>query len=182
MTNISDDISEMSEASIRVGGWAKAKASPDMSDEYQVREVLAKSVRAADRRNSAEYVELFADDFMYEVVLRWGEDKIEQIVGPIADRSELQALVDHPGLAYAKGGWQHHYTHDHLVEVDGNLAKINAQYLVVNTQITGENSSTTEVGPSGYYDLRLKKFDGEWKITEYHVVSDVPWVLKTDLD
>lgn len=154
-----------------------------MSDERQVQEVLARYVRAADRRDGAAMSGLFTSDARVEVCYnRAGvPEKIAELVGAEAIGGAIAGLMrPHPPR-----GWSHHTTHDHIIGVDGDEATIDAQFVVFNTVgderpdngwlagASGAQGTVTAI-ESGYYRPTMRRVDGEWKIIHHQIVLDQP--------
>jgi hypothetical protein len=85
-------------------------------------------------------------------------------------------------------GWSHHTTHDHLIEVDGDTATIDAQFVVFNTRgaarraggwppgVLGLQGTVTPI-EAGYYRTVLRRVDGRWLILRHQIDHDLPMAL-----
>ncbi len=154
-----------------------------MSDERDVQQVLARYVRAADHRDGAAMAALFTEDAVVEIFFnRAGTpEKIAELTGATAIGGAIAGLMrPHPPL-----GWSHHTTSDHLIEVDGDTATLDAQFVVFNTVgrqrpadgwpegATGAQGTITPI-ESGYYRPTMRRVDGRWQITHHEVILDQP--------
>jgi hypothetical protein len=154
-----------------------------MSDERSVQEVLARYVRATDARDGAAMSALFTADATVEIFYNDAGDpkKIGELVGAAAIGGAVTAMMaPHPPR-----GWSHHTTHDHLVEVDGDEATLDAQFVVFNTVgherpadgwpagASGAQGTITPI-ESGYYRPRMRRIAGRWQIVHHTVVLDQP--------
>ena len=126
--------------------------------------MLARYVRATDRRDGAAQGALFTDDAVVRIVAA-GEPVGEPLIGGAGVRWAVENLMTpHP-----EGGASHHVTSDHLVEVDGDRAHLDAQFIVFEVR-----DGVVRPAESGYYDTDLLRVDGEWKIVRHDVLLDSP--------
>ncbi|HTF48357.1 MAG TPA: nuclear transport factor 2 family protein [Pseudonocardia sp.] len=91
-------------------------------------------------------------------------------------------MAPHPPL-----GSSHHVTADHMIEVDGDTARLNAQYVAFEVRGGAPPAGGWPAGALGvqgtvrpievgYYDTELRLVHGAWKITR-HVLQDLPFAL-----
>jgi ketosteroid isomerase-like protein len=154
-----------------------------MSDRRDVQEVLARYVRAADHRDGGAMASLFVDDAVVEIYYNNAgvPEKIAELNGASAIGAAVAGLMKpHPPR-----GWSHHTTHDHIINVDGDQADIDAQFIVFNTVgdlrpddgwpagASGAQGTITPI-ELGYYRPRLQRVDGTWKIVHHEIVHDLP--------
>lgn len=157
-----------------------------MTDERQIAKILSRYTRAADHRDPAAMSALFATDAKLEVFNREGADRrrIATLQGAEAIGHAVAGLMaPHPPR-----GWSHHTTFDHIIEVDGDQATVDAQFIVYNTigaerpergwpeGTFGAQGTITPI-EAGYYRPRLRRLDGEWKITHHEILHDIPYAL-----
>jgi hypothetical protein len=148
-----------------------------------VQQVLARYVRATDRRDSAAMASLFIDDRVVEIYYNNAgvPEKIAERTGAQAIGAATATMMKpHPPR-----GWSPHTTHDHIVEVRGDKASIDAQFVVFNTVgaprpeggwPAGASGAQGVITPieSGYYRPSLRRLDGAWKIVHHEIVLDQP--------
>lgn len=154
-----------------------------MSDERDVQQVLARYVRATDRRDAQAMASIFVEDGVVEMYYNNAgvPEKMGELQGATAIGDAVTGLMrPHPPR-----GWSHHTTHDHIIEVDGDDATIDAQFVVFNTVgderppdgwpagASGAQGTVTPI-ESGYYRPRLRRIEGTWKITHHEIVLDQP--------
>ncbi|AXI78785.1 nuclear transport factor 2 family protein [Peterkaempfera bronchialis] len=154
-----------------------------MDDERAVAQVLARYVRAADHRDGAAMSALFVEDAVVEIYYSNGgtREKLAEITGAEAIGNAVAGMmVPHPPR-----GWSHHTTQDHLVEVDGDEAALDAQFVVFSIQgderpadgwpagAFGAQGTITPI-ESGYYQPRLRRVDGAWRIVHHTILLDQP--------
>ena len=154
-----------------------------MSDVAAVSQVLARYVRATDRRDGRAMGALFVEDGTVEMF--WFNSGNPQPLGQLAGREQIawavaNMMVPHPAL-----GFSHHTTMDHIVTIDGDDAEVDAQFIVYNT--LGANRPETgwpknaqgargAVMPieAGYYRSKMKRVDGEWRIVTHRIDLALP--------
>ncbi|MGY5121451.1 nuclear transport factor 2 family protein [Streptomyces sp. 900105755] len=153
-----------------------------MDDERAVAQVLARYVRAADHRDGAAMAALFVEDAVAEIFYNNGgtREKLAELTGAEAIGEAVAGL-----MAAHPPGWSHHTTHDHIIEVDGDEATLDAQFVVFNTQgherpadgwpegAFGAQGTITPI-ESGYYQPRLRRIDGSWRIFHHSILMDQP--------
>jgi hypothetical protein len=153
-----------------------------MNKEREVQQVLAKYVRAADRRDGAAMSSLFVEAAHVEIYE--GQQEPRQI-GLIEGAGAIGAAVAGMMKPHPAGGWSHHTTHDPIIDVEGDIATIDVQFIVYST--TGVAKPPTgwpkeafgaqgRVEPieAGYYRSRLVRQDDQWKIAEHRIYLDLP--------
>ena len=154
-----------------------------MSEERQVAQVLARYVRAADHRDAAAMSALFVPDGVVEIFFNDAgtPQKLAELTGAEAIGNAVAGMMKpHPPL-----GWSHHTTHDHIIEIDGDEATLDAQFVVFTTVgrarpadgwpdgAVGAQGTITPI-ESGYYRPRLRRTGGAWKIVHHTIVMDQP--------
>ncbi|MDG6107698.1 nuclear transport factor 2 family protein [Dactylosporangium aurantiacum] len=159
-----------------------------MSDERKVQEILARHVRATDRRDGKTQGALFTDDAVVQSFCKTGADAYEPVAPPLIGGAAVGYAVDNYMTAHPQGGSSHHVTADHIIEVDGEHAHMNAQFVVLRIQATarpaggwpgGAFGAQGSVQPieSGYYDTDLRRIDGEGRIVGHRILLDMPYVI-----
>lgn len=153
-----------------------------MSDHRAVQEVLARYVRAADRRNGAAMSSLFIEEARVEI---YEGQQVPRQIGVIEGSGAIGAAVAGMMNAHPAGGWSHHTTHDPIIDIDGDVATIDAQFIVYDTigackPPTGWPDSAFgaqgRVVPieAGYYHSRLVRMGRQWKIDLHLIYLDLP--------
>jgi hypothetical protein len=161
-----------------------------MSDERRVQEVLARYVRATDRRDGEAQGALFTADATVQIFSKAGPGGYEPVGDPLIGGDAVAYAVRNFMAPHPERGSSHHVTADHIIEVDGDRATMNAQFIVFEVRGSlrpaagwpdGTSGAQGTVRPieSGYYDTELRRIDGEWKITRHHVLLDMPIALPT---
>ncbi len=154
-----------------------------MSEEREIQQVLARYVRAADDRNGAAMALLFLPDGKAEMYHNNAgtPEPIGELDGPEAIGAAVSTMMrPHPPR-----GWSHHTTHDPIIEVDGDDATIDVQFVVFNVVgaekpaagwpegVQGAQGTVLPV-ETGYYRPVLKKVGGAWRIARQRIYLDLP--------
>lgn len=159
-----------------------------MNDERQIQEVLARYVRATDRRDGKAQGALFTADAVVEIFTKTGPDRYEPLGEPLRGGAAVEYAVEHYMPPHPEGGSSHHTTSDHIIKVDGDRAHLNAQFVVFRVTALRRPASgrpedargaqgTVEPIESGYYDTELRRIDGEWRIARHSVLMDMPMAV-----
>jgi hypothetical protein len=164
----------------------EALTGTGQSAERAVDQVTARYVRAADGRDGVAMSALFTEQAVVEIRYTGGggSDLLGTVRGADAIGQAVAGLMrPHPPL-----GWSHHTTFNHLVEVAGDTATSDAQFIVYNvvgaarpasgwpSGAFGAQGSITPI-ESGYYRSQLRHADGQWLITELVISHDLPYAL-----
>jgi hypothetical protein len=154
-----------------------------MSEERAVQQVLPKYVRGADARDGAAVAALFTEAGRVEISYN-NSGKLESL-GELVGQEAIAAAVSQMMRPHPARGWSHHTTQDHIIEVDGDNATIDAQFVVYEVRgkerpVTGWPEGTFgaqgTVTPieSGYYRPILRLADGICKIDTLRIVMNLP--------
>lgn len=158
-----------------------------MSDAREIQEVFARYVRSTDKRDGAEQGTLFTDDAVIQIFSKIGPKTYEPVGDPLIGGQAVEFAVKNYMAPHPEGGSSHHTTSDTIVNVDGDTAHYNAQFIVFEVRSPVPGTPVTRPGAqgtvtpieSGYYDTDLRKIDGVWRIVRHHVLMDVPMVIPT---
>ena len=153
------------------------------NDEQAIREVLARYVRAADRRDGVAMGSLFLPEGKVQIF--YGRGETAELLGELVGRDAIAHAVTGLMEPHPEGGWSHHTTHDAVVEVDGDRAMIDAQYVVFQVRAhpkpaggwppsaRGAQGTVTPI-ESGYYRASMVRVSGAWKIAAHRIDGDLP--------
>ncbi|WP_263356389.1 nuclear transport factor 2 family protein [Acidicapsa ligni] len=154
-----------------------------MTDERAVQQVLAKYVRGTDARNGAAVAAQFTPDGRVEIFYSNSGDL--QPLGVLVGHDAIVGAVANMMRPHPPRGWSHHTTHDPIIEVNGDEAQMDAQFIVFNVVgkerpatgwpegVTGAQGTVTPI-ESGYYRPTLRRIDGVWKFETLRIVLDIP--------
>jgi hypothetical protein len=152
-----------------------------------VQQVLARYVRAADARDGQAMAKLFALNGRVEIGYNSGGSI--QPLGELSGRSEIANAVATMMRPHAPRAWSHHTTHDPIIEVDGDEARVDVQFVVFKTlgaekpeggwpsdELFALQGTITPI-ESGYYRPTLRGVDGSWLIETLKILHDLPMAL-----
>ncbi|HXL92109.1 MAG TPA: nuclear transport factor 2 family protein [Streptosporangiaceae bacterium] len=156
-----------------------------MDEERRVQDVLARYVRTTDRRDGKAQGALFTDDATVEIQIKTGQGQYEKLGDPLTGGAGVAFAVDNFMTPHPQGGSSHHTTSDHIIEISGDQAHMNAQFIVYEVLASTRPEDgwpddargaqgTVRTIESGYYDTDLRLIDGQWKITGHRVLMDMP--------
>ena len=157
-----------------------------VSEERAVQQVLAKYVRGTDKRDGAAVAALFVETG--RVKMSYNKLGHPESVGELVGRDAIATAVSQMMKPHPAYGWSHHTTHDHIIEVDGEIATIDAQFVVF--EVRGKQRPVTgwpedAFGVQGtvtpiearYYRPTLRRLDGVWKIETLQIIMSLPLAL-----
>src|SRR4051794_15532005 len=106
-----------------------------MSEERAVQQVLAKYVRGVDARDGAAVAKVFTEAGRVEISYNHS-GKLEPL-GELVGQEAIATAVSQMMQAHPARGWSHHATQDHTIEVNGDDATIDAQFVVFEVRGKG---------------------------------------------
>lgn len=154
-----------------------------MTDERAIQQVLAKYVRGTDTRDGAAVAAQFASNGRVEILYN-NAGKLEPI-GELVGQEAIASAVSNMMQPHPPQGWSHHTTHDAIIEVNGDEAQLDAQFVVFKVVgkerpadgwpagAFGAQGTVTPI-ESGYYRPSLRRVDGVWKFETLRIVMDLP--------
>jgi hypothetical protein len=154
-----------------------------MSERHAVQEQLARYVRATDHRDGAAMAKLFAPDGRVE--LFYANRDTHQLIGELIGREAIASAVANMLKRHPPRGWSHHTTLDHIIEIDGDRATIDAQFIVYSVQGAERPSEgwpadafgaqgTVRPIESGYYRPILRRTSEGWLFETHRIYMDIP--------
>jgi hypothetical protein len=159
-----------------------------MSDELAVQQVLAHYVRAHDRRDGAAMGALFTPQARVTIFYNNNPDGEPELIGELAGREAIAQATTHMMKAHPPRGWSHNATDGLLIDIDGDRAKVDAQFMVFTilgdakpasgwpAGATGAMGAITPI-ESGYYTQKLVRVDGQWLIESLQVRHNLPFAF-----
>jgi 2-polyprenyl-6-methoxyphenol hydroxylase-like FAD-dependent oxidoreductase len=158
----------------------------DMSEERVLQQVLAKYVRGVDTRDGAAVAAVFTEDGRVEI--SYNNSGKSEPLGEVVGRDAIAAAVSQMMKSHPARGWSHHTTHDHIIDVNGDDATLDAQFVVF--EVRGKERPATgwpegafgaqgTVQPieAGYYRPVLRRVNGAWKIDTLRIVHNLPYAF-----
>lgn len=154
-----------------------------MHDTQAVREVLARYVRAADRRDPEAMADLYLDTAKVEIT--YNDSGTIQPLGELVGKDAIRAAVAGMMQPHPPRGASHHTTFDHIIEFDGDRATIDAQFIVYGVQgefmpesgwPSGAQGAQGTIRPieAGYYRPTLLRTPQGWKIETQRIEHNLP--------
>jgi hypothetical protein len=149
-----------------------------MSDRVEIVEVLARYVRAMERRDGDALAELFTPDGAFALFGRNSDGEYVPSGADVIGRDRIRAMVEGGALPPHRG--MQYLTTDHIVEIEGATASLEAQFTAVETDAdipaevgwsTGARllQGSLAVTMLGRYESELTKIDGCWLLAKHHV-------------
>ncbi|WAL68773.1 nuclear transport factor 2 family protein [Amycolatopsis cynarae] len=132
-----------------------------VADELAIRRTLARLSRAQDNGDREAYKTCFTG----RVLLT------KSVVIPDWQPRELpiDELADLYFAQVGKFKFAHHLVSNHVIDIDGDEATCLADLYCVFAEGDGEGLRSSSLG--GRYDLKLRRVDGEWLISERSIVE-----------
>ncbi len=159
-----------------------------MSDELAAQQVLAHYVRAHDRRDGAAMAALYMPDAQVAIFNNHHPDGEPELIGEIVGRAAIAQAVTHMMKPHPPRGWSHNATDGLLIDIDGDRATVDAQFMVFTilgdekpasgwpAGATGAMGTITPI-ESGYYTFNLTRVDGQWLIESQQIRHNVPFAV-----
>jgi hypothetical protein len=159
-----------------------------MSDELAVQQVLAHYVRAHDRRDGAAMGALFTPEARVTILYNNNPDGEPELIGELAGREAIAQATTHMMKPHPPRGWSHNATDGLLIDIDGDRATLDAQFMVFTilgdakpaggwpAGATGAMGAITPI-ESGYYTQKLVRVDGQWLIESLQVRHNLPFAF-----
>jgi hypothetical protein len=154
-----------------------------MSDALAVQQVIAHYVRAHDRRDGAAMATLFTPQA--RVVILYNNAGEPEPLGELVGREAIANAVVHMMKPHPPLGWSHNATDGLLIEIDGDRATVDAQFMVFNIlgaqkpdtgwpkDAHGAQGTITPI-ESGYYRQNLVRVNGTWLIESLRITHNLP--------
>jgi hypothetical protein len=157
-----------------------------MSEERAVQQVLARYVRGTDARDGSAVAAVFTEAGRIEISYN-NSGKLEPL-GELVGRETIAAAVSQMMKPHPPRGWSHHTTHDHIIDINGDDATLDAQFVVF--EVRGKErpaagwpegafwaQGTVQPIEAGYYRPILRRVDGVWKITTMRITLNIPYAF-----
>jgi uncharacterized protein (TIGR02246 family) len=153
-----------------------------MSEERAVQQVLARYVRGTDARDGAAVADVFTEDGRVEI--SYNNSGKSELLGELVGRDAIAAAMSQMMKPHPPRAWSHHTTHDHIIEVNGDDATLDAQFVVFEVHgrerpATGwpegafGAQGTVQPVEAGYYRPILRRVDGVWKIAAMRITHSL---------
>jgi hypothetical protein len=159
-----------------------------MSDELAVQQVLARYVRAHDRRDGAAMGALFTPQARVKIFYNNNPDGEPELIGELAGREAIAQATTHMMKPHPPRGWSHNATDGLLIDIDGDRATVDAQFMVFAVLgdakpasgwpagATGAMGAITPI-ESGYYTQKLVRVEDQWLIESLQIRHNLPFAF-----
>jgi hypothetical protein len=129
---------------------------------------------------------VFTEDGRVEISYN-NSGKLEPL-GELVGRETIAAAVSQMMKPHPSRGWSHHTTHDHIIDVNGDDATLDAQFVVFEVrgkerpaagwpeEAFGAQGSVQPI-EAGYYRPILRRVDSVWKITTMRITHNIPYAF-----
>ena len=159
-----------------------------MSDELAVQQILAHYVRAHDRRDGAAMAALYTPDARVTIFNNRHPDGEPELIGELAGSEAVAQAVAHMMKPHPPRGWSHNATDGLLIDIDGDRATVDAQFMVFSVLGDAKPASGWPAGAagamgtitpieSGYYTQKLVRVNGQWLIESLQVRHNLPFAF-----
>jgi hypothetical protein len=156
-----------------------------MSDELAVQQVLARYVRAHDRRDGDAMAALFTPQARVTILYNHNPDGQPEVIGELAGREAIARAMTQMMKPHPPRGWSHNATDGLLIDIDGDRATVDAQFMVFSILGDAKPASGWPPGAagamgaitpieSGYYTQALVRVDGRWLIESLQIRHNLP--------
>jgi hypothetical protein len=154
-----------------------------MHDYFDVQRVLSQYVRAHDRRDGHAMAALFVPEGRVTIVYN-NAGELEPL-GELVGRQSIVTAVAQMMKPHPKLGWSHNSTDSPIVDVVGDSATLDAQFMVFTVLGAtkpdagwppGTSGAQGSIAPieSGTYRLKLVRNEGTWLIDTILIIQDLP--------
>jgi hypothetical protein len=103
-------------------------------------------------------------------------------------RDTIAAAVSQMMKSRPSRGWSHRTTHDHIIDVNGDDATLDAQFVVFEVRSKERPAAgwpegafgtqgTVQPIEAGYYRPILRRVDGVWEITTMRITHNIPYAF-----
>jgi hypothetical protein len=156
-----------------------------VSDELAVQQVLSHYVRAHDRRDGAAMAALFTPQARVTIFYNNPPHGEPELLGELVGREAIAQATAQMMKPHPARGWSHNATDGLLIEIDGDRATVDVQFMVFSIVGDAKPASGWPAGAagamgtitpieSGYYNQKLVRVDGQWLIESLQVRHNLP--------
>jgi ketosteroid isomerase-like protein len=154
-----------------------------VDDRVAIIEALARYARALENRDGETLATLFAPDAKVEVFSRYGSEEYESQDVDMSGRDQIRGMVANSTMPPGRG--MSYMTTDHIVEITGDVARLQAQFLVISSVANPRPENGWPSGAElmqgalspimiGHYESLLRKSGGRWLFTRHRVKHSLP--------
>jgi hypothetical protein len=159
-----------------------------MSDELAVQQVLARYVRAHDWRDGTAMGALFTPEARVTIFYNNNPDGKPELIGELTGREAIAHATTDVMKPHPARGWSHNTTSGLLIDIDGDRATVDAQFMVFTILGDAKPASGWPSGAwgamgtitpieSGYYTQKLVRVEGQWLIESLQIRHNLPFAF-----
>ena len=159
-----------------------------MTDELAVQQVLANYVRAHDRRDGDAMAALYTPDARVTIFNNNNPGGASELLGELTGREAIAQAVSQLMKPHPPRGWSHNATDGLLVDIEGDRATVDAQFMVFTILADAKPASGWPAGAagaqgtitpieSGYYTYNLVRVGGQWLIESQQIRHNLPFAI-----
>jgi hypothetical protein len=128
---------------------------------------------------------LFTPEARVTIFYNNNPDGKPEVIGELAGREAIAQATTHMMKPHPPRGWSHNATDGLLIDIDGDRATVDAQFMVFSilgdakpasgwpAGATGAMGAITPI-ESGYYTQKLVRVEGQWLIESLQVWHNLP--------
>lgn len=154
-----------------------------MDDTTLISNVLGLYARAHDARDADAMADLFAEDATIEIFNAAGDELTP--IGTLQGRRAIHGAVGQMMLPHGRGEWSQNIISAPIITITGDVAIVDAQFMVFAIAATLEPADGWPQGTfgaqgtitpieAGQYFPRLERRDGRWLINAMRIVHRLP--------
>jgi hypothetical protein len=159
-----------------------------MTDELAVQQVLAHYAREHDRRDGAAMAALYTPDARVTIFYNNNPGGEPEPLGELMGRDAIAHAVSHLMKPHPPRGWSHNAIDGLLIDIDGDRATVDAQFMVFSILGDAKPASGWPPGAagaqgaitpieSGYYTYNLVRVGGRWLIESQRIRHNLPFAF-----
>jgi hypothetical protein len=157
-----------------------------MNDRYEIIEALARYARAIEERDGEALAALFAPEGEFQVFSRYAGEEYVALDADVVGQDALHAMLTNSAMPPGRG--MHYLTTDHIVDIAGDEARMQAQFVVLASTANPRPENGWAPGAElmqgkltltmiGNYDSQLRRIGGSWVFTRHQVKHSLPMAL-----
>jgi SnoaL-like domain len=157
-----------------------------MNDRYEIIETLARYARALEERDGDALAGLFAPEGVFQLFSRYSSQEYVALDADLVGHDALRASMKNSTMPPGRG--MHYLTTDHIVDITGDEATLQAQFVVVASTANPLPTNGWPPGAElmqgklalimiGHYDSRLRRIGEKWVFTRHQVKHSLPMAI-----
>ena len=128
---------------------------------------------------------LFTPEARVTIFYNNNPDGKPEVIGELAGREAIAQATTHMMKPHPPRGWSHNATDGLLIDIDGDRATVDAQFMVFSILGDAKPASGWPAGAmgaitpieSGYYTQKLVRVEGQWLIQSLQIRHNLPFAF-----